>query len=68
MTPVNRNRLKTNIAVPRPVRPSNLKGITDNTNATPPVDIVDAYQAKVKCSNRSFHVRLVGSGGWAWSS
>jgi hypothetical protein len=41
---------------PNCVRPSNLEGMTERTKATPPVDMVLAYHAKVKCLSRSFKV------------
>jgi hypothetical protein len=56
VTNVKKKRFVTNIPVPSPVRPANryAGGITDRTKATPPVDIVHAYHANVKCFNRNF--------------
>ena len=53
VTQVKRNRLRMKMAVPRPVSPSKRLGMTERTKATPPVDMVMAYHAKVKCLRRS---------------
>ena len=39
--------------VPSVARPEIRPGTAERTNATPPVDVVEAYQAKVKCLRRS---------------
>jgi len=43
-------------------------GMTESTKATPPVDIVEAYQAKVKCFNRSDQQKFWGMGFDLWWS
>ena len=50
---VKRQRLRMKITVPNVARPEMRPGTTERTNATPPVDVVEAYQAKVKCLRRS---------------